>query len=43
MSHLLNPFETVNPVSQLLTTQFQIKLGEKLLYILFANTDITIY
>ena len=32
-----------NPVSQLLTTQFQIKPGEKLLQIFFAYTDITIY
>ena len=34
---------TGNPVSQLLTTQFQIKSGQKLLLILLAYTDITIY
>ena len=40
---LVKLFETANPVSQLFTTQFQVKPGQKLLQIPFPYTDITIY
>ena len=36
-------FRNTNPTSQLLTIQFQIKPGQKLLYILLAYIDIIIY
>ena len=36
-------FRNTNPMSQLLTIQFQIKPGQKLLYILLAYIDIIIY